>query len=61
MPVEVRVIFASERALLVDLGDGDEVWIPFSIIFEDDLVGIEIGETTEINVASWFVEREGLS
>jgi hypothetical protein len=57
---EVTVIRMTDKAILVELHDQDdrEVWIPMSVIFEDDLADICQGSIGEINVKRWFYERE---
>lgn len=49
----------TQRAMLVQLDDGRELWIPLSVITDppDDL---QYGEKIEIEVAAWFAEREEL-
>jgi len=49
------------KALLVRFENGDELWVPKSVIAEDDLGTFEIGDVVELNIATWFAEKEGLS
>lgn len=48
----------TKKAVLFELDDGEEIWIPMSVIFEDDLAEIDVGVIGEISVAQWFYERE---
>ena len=53
-----RVVHQTAKAVLVSFGDDEEVWIPFSVIEPESLVNLE--EATDIDVADWFVKKEGL-
>lgn len=52
-----RVVHMTEKAVLISFGD-EEKWIPFSVIEPDSLSELE--ETESIDVADWFVKKEGL-
>lgn len=53
------VLRMSQRAVLVRLTEGRrEAWIPQSVIFEDDLAGLDVGVVGEINVQEWFHDKE---
>lgn len=58
VPVEVGgILVATDRAVLVEV-DGEEVWVPRSVIEGGD--GLEESEETqEIDVAEWFAEKKG--
>lgn len=58
-PIEGVIQHITKKAVLINVG-GDEVWVPMSVIFEDDLAELEVGELMEINIAEWFAEKEGL-
>lgn len=58
-PIEGVVEHITKKAVLMEI-NGDKHWIPFSVIFEDDLAELEVDECMEINVADWFVAKEGL-
>lgn len=61
VPVECLIRHLTQRAALVlELEEGREVWVPFSVIHEDDLADLEVSMEVEINVATWFAEKEGL-
>ena len=53
-----EVVTETKKAVLVRIAQ-DEYWIPKSVIHEDDeyVVG---GGPAEINVATWWAEKEGL-
>lgn len=54
--VSGRVLSVTERAVLLDL-DNREQWIPRSVIEDgEDVVVFQ----TDLYVAEWFVEKEGL-
>lgn len=58
-PITGVIVHMTKKAALVSI-DGTNVWVPFSVIFEDDLAEMEVGDTSEINIADWFCEKEGL-
>ena len=53
----VRVMVVTEKALLVN-HDGDEVWIPKSLIADPDQYARGVYDGME--VAEWFARKEGL-
>lgn len=56
---DVTLIRSTEKAGLFDI-DGDEHWIPWSCVEEnEDDVAMD-GQQGTIHVVSWFVEKEGL-
>lgn len=59
--VEVTVMNMTGKAVLCRLEEDEdkrEVWVPMSVIFEDDLADLTIGLVAEINVAQWFYRKE---
>ena len=58
-PICVYVKVKTAKAVLVSEMD-HEVWIPLSLVSEDDIDCIELHEYNEINVESWFLKKEGL-
>lgn len=62
MSIEYEPIYGTVKAMtrkaVLMSQDGEEVWIPMSCIFEDDLAGLDVGVVGEVNVAKWFVEKE---
>lgn len=54
--IEAEIIRATDAAVLVDF-EGREVWIPRSVCLEGD--ALDVGDTDMI-VADWFLEKEGL-
>jgi len=53
----VTVLKITSKAVLVE-SDGEEIWIPQSVIFEDDLADLVEDEMCEINVKQWFYDKE---
>lgn len=53
----VGVVKVTRKAVLVTL-EGEELWVPQSVIFEDDLAELEEGSICELNVQQWFFDRE---
>lgn len=56
--VQGTVMKMTKKAILFKGTDNADHWIPMSCIFEDDLAEIDEGVVGEINVATWFYERE---
>lgn len=57
---DVDVIKVTEKAVLV-LYEGEERWIPKSIITDPDPDDLEEGdEREEIEVPMWFAKKEGI-
>lgn len=58
--IAVEVVLRETDLALLFVIDDDEVWIPKSVI--EDAETIDVGdEDIEINIASWFAEKEGLA
>lgn len=57
---EGRVVSETEKAILVELESGDELWIPKSVV-HDDSECYEDGHEGEVVVARWFAEKQGLA
>lgn len=51
------VVKTTDRAVLVEVG-GEEYWIPRSVIEDGD--ELDEGDNGEIEVADWFLRKEGL-
>jgi hypothetical protein len=49
---------ATEKALLVELETGDEVWVPQSVIHDDSEV-YRAGDAGELVVLAWFARKQG--
>lgn len=56
---DVIVIRLTTKAVLTSI-DGREVWIPQSLIFEEDLAEMSEEVIMEVNVQEWFCKKEGL-
>lgn len=56
---DVIIVALTKKAVLTSI-DGREVWIPQSVIFEEDLAEMGEGVIMEINVQDWFCKKEGL-
>lgn len=54
--IEAEITRATDAAVLVELEDR-EVWIPRSVCLEGD--ALDVGDT-DLLVADWFLEKEGL-
>lgn len=54
------VLNKTDRALLVRLQDGEEVWLPLSQVADAD--DYQLGDTDcTVSVTKWLADREGLS
>lgn len=56
--IDGEVIRTTERAVLVRCPDKREVWVPRSVCLDGDM--IEEGDT-DLEVETWFAEKEGLA
>lgn len=59
-PIVGTVKAMTHRAVLMELDEQhgeQEVWIPLSVINENDLPDLIIGDHIEINVAGWFYDQ----
>lgn len=56
----VQALRATGRALLVRFCDGDEVWVPKSLIGPDSEVE-EPGDEGDLSVAEWWADEKELS
>lgn len=54
-----EVVRETDLALLLRFEDGDEVWIPKSVIESVDQIRDGDAEL-EVSIAEWFCEKEGL-
>ena len=54
-----EVVRETDLALLLRFEDGDEVWIPKSVIESVDQIRDGDAEI-EVSIAEWFCEKEGL-
>lgn len=54
--VDVQVLKSTDKAVLVETEDGEEVWLPLSQI-EGDLP--DEGSRGTIQVASWLAKKNG--
>lgn len=54
--LEAEITRTTDSAVLVDLDDR-ELWVPRSVCLEGD--ALDVGDT-DIIVAAWFAEKEGL-
>jgi hypothetical protein len=57
MTLDVTIKKETELAILVETDDGDEHWIPKSVV---DGLDLSEGDSGEIEVQDWFAEKEGL-
>jgi hypothetical protein len=49
----------SDKAVLIETLDGEDVWIPKSCC-DDAWDGLDRGDPITLEVATWFAEKEGL-
>jgi len=54
--IEAEITRATDRAVLI-VYEGDEVWVPRSVCLEGD--SLSVGDT-DLIVADWWLEKEGL-
>lgn len=52
------IVKATDQAIAIDMGDDEWTWLPRSVVEDGD--DMEEGEEYEINVQTWFAEKEGL-
>jgi len=55
---DVACIRETEKAILVQLTDGAETWIPKSVLHDDSEV-YKLHDSGTLAVAEWFAKREG--
>lgn len=55
--IRVHVMRASTKALLVELSDGRETWVPISAI---DGAAPRVGSMAVVEVADWLLEDRGI-
>lgn len=55
----VTALYATQtdRAVCVEY-EGDQIWIPKSVIHNHEYDGAEDGDEIELEVSRWFYERE---
>jgi len=56
--VNGRIAVLTDQAALLKRENGEEVWIPRSLIEDQEYLEVE---ETEIFVAKWFCDKEGLA
>lgn len=58
---DVEVVKETERAFLVRLANGDEAWVPKSVIHDDSEVFEAEGDGASgtLVLPEWFVEKNG--
>lgn len=56
---DTRALRATDQALLC-LIEGEELWIPLSLIDEDSEVS-DVGDEGELVVSSWWARQQGLA
>jgi hypothetical protein len=55
--ISAEITRATDKAVLVEI-DGEQHWIPRSVCLEGDM--LDVGDT-DIIVADWWLEKEGLA
>lgn len=56
-PIEGTIIAETDKAVLLEQKNGDETWIPRSVIDGGDATE---EQDRDPNVADWFIDKEGL-
>lgn len=56
-PVTGTIIATTDKAVLLEEPNGDEIWIPRSVIDGGDATE---EQDSDPNVADWFIDKEGL-
>jgi uncharacterized SAM-dependent methyltransferase len=56
-----HVVRTTEKALLVQLESGEEMWIPKSVIHDDSEVYSEKANEGDLIVKTWWAEAQGLA
>lgn len=57
MNIVATVKKETAKAILIETAEGEEQWIPKSVITD---LSLDEGESGEIEVADWFAEKECL-
>jgi len=57
--LDAECVAETEKAILCRFEDGDERWVPKSLIASDSQV-TKRGDSGELTVPLWFCEKEGL-
>ena len=58
--VEGTFLHETDKAVLIEMDDGEQHWIPFSCCdFEEG--SLDEGEHATIEVQTWFAEKQGLA
>lgn len=51
----------SAKQALIKIGEQPRVWIPYSLMHEEDMVKIDVGvRLNKLRVQAWFVRRKKL-
>lgn len=59
--VTVELVKARSKAAALIVVEGEEHWVPYSLIHEEDLMLMEPNtKDVDVNIKAWFVKREGL-
>ena len=57
--LRTKCLRETEKAILVELNDGQELWVPKSQV-DDDSEVYQKGDTGSLVITAWFASREGL-
>jgi hypothetical protein len=55
-----HVSMVTDKAVLVQLDDDEKKWIPRSVLSYRSDKAVETDDPTELEIADWFVQKEGL-
>jgi hypothetical protein len=53
----IKVVKETDKALLVRLDDGEEKWVPKSVIHDDSEIFSDATQEGKLILQAWFVER----
>jgi len=58
-----RVLKHTELATLVVNDDGDQLWVPHSVIHDDSevYIGLDVQDSGDLIVEAWWAEEKGFA
>lgn len=56
---DIEILDETEKAVKILMEDGEEVWIPWSVV-EDNNEGFKEGYIGSISISEWWADKEGL-
>jgi hypothetical protein len=56
--VSISVIAVTAKAILCDFGYGQQFWVPKSCFEDEDQADdLQINENTDVEIATWFLDK----